>query len=125
MRKVYGSYRKSSCPYCGADAMSKNEIGLSVCKNHIKTDSLDIKCSCGSWLDVKEGKFGTFFLCENCGPIGMGKAMELKSNMPEQKVEVKLDAHTENKEIQKADFSKNDGVKKEIFITSDDVEYFD
>jgi len=60
-RKTYGSYQQSTCPYCGSAAMSKNEIGLSVCKNHIKTDSLDIKCSCGSWLDVKEGKWGTFF----------------------------------------------------------------
>jgi len=55
----------------------------------------------------------------------MTKAMQMKSNMPEQKMEVKLDPHKENKEIQKADFSKNDGTKKEIFITSDDVEYFD
>lgn len=106
-RKVYGSYQQSKCPFCGKIATAKNKLGISVCRDHTKTEGLDIKCTCGAWLDIRDGKFGTFFLCENCGPISMSKGMEIAGI-----------TQKDNNTFQKQD------KPKELNISTDDVEYF-
>lgn len=118
-RKVYGSYKTETCPYCGITATAKNKIGVPVCTKHISTDSLDIKCVCGSWLDPKEGKFGFFFLCEKCGPVSFSRAMEMKGMMKDSKNPLIEDSPAVNREKE-----PDDKKPKEIFITTNDVEYF-
>ena len=77
-RKVYGSYQTPKCAICGKLATAKNKQGLEVCRLH-KEDELDsIKCTCGSWLDIRQGKYGSYFNCINCGNISFRKGMEIK-----------------------------------------------
>lgn len=79
-RRVYGQSQKLICPFCGNLATAKNEQGLPVCRHHAKNE-LNLKCVCGDWLDVREGKYGTFFLCINCGPVSYSKGLE-SNNLP-------------------------------------------
>jgi len=118
-RKVYGSYKTEICPYCRSVATVKNKIGIPVCTKHIGTDSLDIKCVCGSWLDGREGKYGFFFVCEKCGPVSFARAMEMKSMMKD-----KEESEIENSAAHNHKEEADDKKPKEIFITTNDVEYF-
>jgi predicted RNA-binding Zn-ribbon protein involved in translation (DUF1610 family) len=77
-KKVYGQYQQPTCPFCGKLAIQRNSQGLSVCKEHKDEQLKSMKCTCGSWLDLREGKYGPFFVCVNCGCISMRKALEMK-----------------------------------------------
>lgn len=76
-RKVYGSYQTAACPFCGKSAYAKNKDGVAVCADHKNAQFGDMKCVCGSFLEQKTGKFGAFFICENCGPVNMNKAINI------------------------------------------------
>ena len=76
MRKVYGQSQEAVCPFCGNTATAKNEQGLPVCRNHTRAE-INLKCVCGGWLDVRESKFGTFFVCMRCGPVSCKRAFEV------------------------------------------------
>jgi|TARA_B100002003_G_scaffold249312_1_gene285310 hypothetical protein len=77
MRKVYGKSREDSCPFCGKQGVTKNSQGIPVCLEHKETKLNDLKCICGEYLDIKEGKFGSYFNCINCGNINFKKALEM------------------------------------------------
>ncbi len=123
-RKVYGQSKMESCAFCGSIATQQNEQGVNVCRHHTKSAIEEIKCTCGSWLDQRSGKFGPYFRCVNCGNMNFQKAMEIKAitmkdvQKAAPKVEVKKVERTFGtpKPAEKA---------KEITITSNDVEYFD
>lgn len=76
-RKVYGQSKTNVCPFCGKQAFSKNGQGVPVCKNHVKEELDDLRCICGSWLDIRESKYGVFFTCINCGSINFNKGLEM------------------------------------------------
>lgn len=111
--KRYGQSRKNICPFCGSDAVIDNPQRIPVCLKH-KQESLDIKCICGSWLDIRTGKFGPYFNCINCGNISFSKGLSMYSC---------AGADTKNR--------KKDNIKdlspkkdpKETTITSDDLDY--
>jgi hypothetical protein len=111
-KKVYGSSKQLTCPFCGKTATQKNEQGLDVCPLHIKKSMDEFKCTCGSWLELRKGKFGPYFNCMNCGNINYGRAMEMKSLTkvetfePTKKIETKV-------------------TPKEITVSSNDPLYFD
>ena len=113
-KKVYGESKVMNCPFCGRMATRKTEAGLEVCHLHTKEQLQEIKCTCGRWLEQLAGKFGSYFNCLNCGNMNFNKAMEIKaitskgSSLP--KPEIKVPEVIE---------------KKEIIITSRDVEYFE
>ena len=73
-KKVYGQNRMEKCPLCGDNALHKNKQGIPVCKDHTDFE-IELKCACGDYLDPKEGKWGTFFVCMHCGAISWHKAM--------------------------------------------------
>lgn len=75
-RKTYGESGNQSCIFCGGQATVKNGRGLPVCRHHVR-DERDLKCACGGWLDVKDSKYGTFFLCIHCGPVSYKKGLEM------------------------------------------------
>ncbi|MBU1112112.1 MAG: hypothetical protein KJ896_05005, partial [Nanoarchaeota archaeon] len=77
--KKYGQYKVSRCSFCGKVATCKNEQGAEVCPAHKKNVVEEIRCKCGSWLELKDGKFGPYFNCLNCGNINFQKGMEMKS----------------------------------------------
>ncbi len=77
MRKIYGQSRKEDCYFCSKSATTINKQGISCCVNH-KDKLVDDKlCACGLKMVVKKGKWGAFFLCQNCGPRSISKAEEM------------------------------------------------
>lgn len=76
-KKIYGQSRNEECPFCGKISSTNNEQGIPTCQDHKKTELLDLKCMCGDWLDLKQGKYGPFFICMQCGPVSFKKALEL------------------------------------------------
>ena len=118
-KKSYGNYKTSNCPFCGKIATQRNEQGMDVCRFHVKTRMQEIKCACGSWLETKSGKFGPYFHCINCGNINYKKGLEMKSMTTPT-------FHEPEKSFIRKEFKKEIfKEKKEITITSNDVEYFD
>tara|TARA_Y100000310_G_C20614630_1_gene779965 strand:- start:352 stop:717 length:366 start_codon:yes stop_codon:yes gene_type:complete len=115
-KKIYGQSKTSNCPFCQKLATTKNEQGIEVCYQHIKEVLPEIKCTCGSWLECRVGKFGPYFNCLNCGNINYNKAMEIKFITMKNKSFSVLNKETKPK--------KTISRSKEITITSDDVEYF-
>ncbi|MAE13650.1 hypothetical protein CMO92_03720 [Candidatus Woesearchaeota archaeon] len=109
-KKVYGSYRVDTCPFCQSRALTKNSQQIPVCSQHKNQEATDLKCVCGEWLMIKEGKWGVFGLCLSCGPVSWSKLCELNPN-----------AFQLKKETKKEDQKK----QNEFIIRSDDPLYFD
>ena len=123
-KKVYGRSKQINCPFCDKLATQKNEAGVDVCRFHTKSVLQEVKCTCGSWLEPRVGKFGTYFNCINCGNLNMAKVNEIKAmTMKDQPQEVIID--TPKPSFSRSIFSENKKRRKEITITSHDVEYFD
>lgn len=126
--KRYGQSKINKCPFCGRDAFSQNNQKIPVCKDHKETMMKDMKCACGSWLDMREGKFGVFYTCLNCGPVNMNKALEINNPTENSVYKVqKKTTITEIKEIRnpypslkKIEPEK----KKETTIRSDELDFF-
>ncbi|MFH2028976.1 MAG: hypothetical protein ABIJ08_07575 [Nanoarchaeota archaeon] len=113
--KRYGMSRVDSCPFCSKQAVTKNKQGVPVCVDHKSENLNNIKCVCGEYLDVREGKFGPYFHCINCGNINFKKGIEMNPKVEKkQTVDIPIPKTETKKEYR----------KKEITITSDDVEYF-
>ena len=104
--KRYGESKIEDCPFCGKQATIKNMQGLNVCQLHKDQMLPDIKCVCGSYLELKIGRFGPYFNCLNCGNINLGKALEMLEHMQE-KQNVKLIKETKDPSI--ADAGKYPG----------------
>lgn len=75
--KRYGQSKIINCPFCGKQAITKNSQGIPVCLEHKKSLLPDMKCICGEWLDIKNGKFGPYFYCMKCGNINFNRALEM------------------------------------------------
>jgi hypothetical protein len=105
--KRYGESHIDNCPFCGKIAVTKNKQGVPVCKSHIGEKLKDIKCACGEWLDLQEGKFGSYFKCMRCGNISFKKAIEMNSNFKSTIIQ---------------DKTKNKEPRKEIFVRSDQLD---
>lgn len=124
-KKTYGDYKVSHCPFCDKIATQKNEQGLDVCRLHTKEKIEEIKCTCGSWLDTRSGKFGPYFHCVKCGNINYNKGMAMKEMTTPIKVE-EPKIKTEFSEYKKKKESVDDYEdRKETIISSRDSEYFD
>jgi len=78
MRKIYGYSQESKCPFCSKAATTKNKQKVPVCRDHTNSQMQDIKCLCKSWMSIKTGKYGAFYLCDKCGPINLNRAAEIK-----------------------------------------------
>ena len=86
--KRYGESKTNKCPFCEKDAFSQNKQKIPTCKDHKDTLLQEVKCVCGSWLDMREGKFGVFFTCINCGALNLRKVLEM-NNIQKQKAAAK------------------------------------
>ena len=88
--KRYGESRFDGCPFCGKQALVKSPQKLLVCNAHKDSMLPEIRCVCGSYLVLMEGKFGPFFNCMNCGNINLKKGLEMLEHMQrKQKVETR------------------------------------
>ena len=127
-RKVYGNSKEVHCPFCQRLATQKNEQGVEVCHLHLKSVMEEIKCTCGGWLEQRNGKFGAYFNCLKCGNINFQKGMEMKKiTMTEKPVSVIVDKPKIERSFESNYNNKYSEKKerKEITVTSHDVEYFD
>jgi len=139
-KKTYGTYMTNNCSFCGSLATQKNDSGLYVCHRHLKEKLAEIKCTCGSWLEQRSGKFGPYFNCLHCGNISYAKGMEMKqlvgnyAERSEKAVEVKIERDLSSYQPVETSYSKPERSyekkeekkeRKEITITSHDCEYFD
>lgn len=68
----------TKCFYCEQIATVYNKQKIPVCTRH-KNQELKIeKCPiCKRYAELKEGKYGIFILCEECGCISMKKYKEM------------------------------------------------
>ncbi|HIG93074.1 MAG TPA: hypothetical protein VJI32_07010 [Candidatus Nanoarchaeia archaeon] len=115
--KRYGQSKELSCPFCVRVATQKNAQGIDVCFQHTKEVLQEIKCTCGSWLEQRSGKFGPYFNCLNCGNINFKRGMEMKALQKGKETTIpKAISAPEKKEVHSP---------RETTISTDDVEYFD
>ncbi len=132
--KIYGSSQQPVCPFCHRQATQKNEQGLAVCHLHVKSVMQEIKCTCGSWLENRIGKFGPYFNCIKCGNINVKKAMAMKE-LTQTQTQTQTQKQTQtthlSSEINREHVDRTVLVRKEIkerkeiIITSRDVEWFE
>ena len=133
--KRYGQSRIDKCPFCQKQSTTLNKQGVPVCASHKEEMLDDLKCVCGSTLDMLKGKFGVFFSCMKCGNMNLRKVMEINAIKPKSNSYNNKDntnnsyndkKDNNNKKIDnlsnKKDFLQN---KKEITVRSDDPRYFD
>ena len=104
--KRYGESKIDNCPFCGKIAVTKNNQQIPVCQKHKDEELKDLKCVCGEWLDIIQGKWGAYFRCMNCGNINFRKGLDMNPQIKEK---------TNNKEQSKT--------PKEITVTSDELDY--
>jgi len=110
--KKYGQSRIDKCPFCQKHATAVNRQKIPVCMSH-KEEMLDnLKCVCGSALEILHGKFGTFFSCMKCGNMNMKKVLEFNAVKPKMQNE-KYSPRTKSQP------------SKEMTVRSDDPRYFD
>ncbi len=74
--KRYGQSKVDACPFCDKPSTGLNGQGVPVCAAHKDAVLGDLKCVCGSFLELREGKWGVFFTCFRCGNINLRKALE-------------------------------------------------
>ena len=75
----------NECIFCGGQAVSKNKQNFPVCVVHKKEELPDMKCACGEFLLTKESKYGPFFICLECGPVSLKKALSINEVKAETK----------------------------------------
>src|SRR3989338_1540626 len=107
-RKRYGESRVDSCPFCGKQGVAKNLQGVPVCLAHKDEVLSDLKCACGSYVDVKSGKWGAYASCFRCGNVNLKKVLEMN---PQQKVKEKE---------QETQHQKKQEERKEVVVRSDE-----
>ncbi len=74
--KKYCSYQKNVCVFCGKTSTVTNAQGLLTCIADQRKTLEEKKCACGEMLELKQGKYGPFFLCRSCGPMSLKKSMD-------------------------------------------------
>ena len=79
--KKYGSYKVDSCPFCHKNATTKNSQQVPVCITHKNSIVQDLTCFCGEYLELKDGKYGIYFTCLNCGNFNIKKALEMNPEL--------------------------------------------
>lgn len=138
--KRYGQSKVDKCPFCGKQSITSNKQGVPVCLKH-KTEYLELKCLCGDWLDIRSGKWGPFCTCIKCGALSFSKALSINP-APKPKTPDKDDQKNDSKPAsslpkrnlfnekrtiyspKKTAKTRNSGVRKEIIITSDEVDLY-
>ncbi len=111
--KKYGQSRIDKCPFCDRQGIILNGQKIPVCQSHKENLVQDMKCTCGSNLEIKNGKFGAFFSCIKCGNMNMKKALDINP--------IKQMGKANEKPQVKPDEQRN----RVETIRSDDPRYFD
>lgn len=75
--KRYGESQIAKCPFCQAQSTTMNSQGIPVCPKHQAQNLDSLKCACGSFVDIKKGKFGPFCTCFKCGAVNLRKILDV------------------------------------------------
>ena len=110
--KKYGSYKVELCPFCRKNATVNNPQQIPVCSGHAKSILKELSCLCGDILELRDGKYGIYFNCMNCGNISLKKALEMNPGIKDNDSETNTIKDSKPKE------------RKEITITSDQVDVY-
>ncbi len=122
--KRYGQSKLDPCPFCKKASITKNSQGVPVCLAHKEAALPEMKCACGNYLNMMEGKFGVFFNCMSCGNkslskvLSMNPSVEFKQTIPQKQIYQKTE--NKNKGTQKPSQKE----KKEVTVTSDQVDVY-
>jgi len=116
--KKYGQAKVQDCPFCGKTAIAMNVQGIPVCKIHKKNKLPDLLCVCGEYLDLKDGKYGPYFTCMNCGNINFKKGLDMNP-----KIVAEKQIKEPRKELPRHIHSYKKEEKKDIVVTSDEVDF--
>ena len=128
-QKQYGYSKVDKCPFCGKQSVTKNEQGVPVCPKHSKKELLDLKCVCGSWLDLRIGKFGPYFECMKCGNINFNRGLELNPQIMKEEEEQEEANEKEKRELKEEEQEKSRERKRydpddvETVVRSDEVDF--
>ena len=112
--KKYGHGKADTCPFCRKQATSMNPQDVPVCYGHREEILDDLKCVCGSILEMLHGKFGVFFKCISCGNMSLKKVLEFNT----------INAGINADKINPGATADSKG-KTTITVRSDDPRYFD
>ena len=131
--KRYGQSKIDNCPFCGKQATLLNSQGVPTCISHKEEQLENLKCACGSTLDLLTGKFGVFFSCMKCGNINFRKMLEFNVIKPKMSISSdkisnqarEIKSKFEPKTEQRIDPKSPYGGRKVTTIRSDDPRYFD
>lgn len=120
--KRYGQSKSNRCPFCGTEAVFKNKQGIIVCRKHKDLDMGELKCACGSFLDIMDGKFGPYFRCMNCGNINFRKGVEMNEERIKRMAEPDIKRKKAFQEINSRATKENTG-PKEVVVRSDELDF--
>ena len=112
--KKYGQSKVDKCPFCQKQATAMNSQEVPVCHEHKEDVLEDLKCVCGSILEMLHGKFGVFFKCISCGNMNLRKVMEFNT----------IRARIRGEDANSSKTMNSQG-KTTITVRSDDPRYFD
>ncbi len=110
--KKYGQSKVDRCPFCSEQATAINSQKVPVCRRHKESILNEMKCACGNYIEMKNGKFGIYFSCLKCGNINLKKMLELN------------EVEDMNKPKNEFRHTQQSRTPKEITIRSDDPDYF-
>ncbi|MBI2546665.1 hypothetical protein HYV81_05800 [Candidatus Woesearchaeota archaeon] len=118
--KQYGESKAETCIFCGKAATLVNAQGISVCPNDSSAQLDTMRCVCGDALEIKDGKYGTFFLCLNCGPQSMAKVLSINT------VRKAQDQVGDTSKKNASDYkTRSEKERTQPMVRSDDPRYFD
>lgn len=125
-KKVYGESRLASCPFCGRNGVARNSQGVPVCEAHRSHNIDNLRCACGSALDLRIGKWGPYGFCDSCGNISWSKVCELNSMTKEAKPASNRAISMTSDDVGAERFEQRSKPEKpkEITIRSDDPDFF-
>ena len=118
MPKRYGDSKIEKCPFCERQSTTVNSQSVPVCQEHKNTKLADMRCLCGDELEIRQGKYGTFFLCTTCGPQNMRKVFETNALQA-------APAPQEPAFPREDGMNRNEKERTQPMIRSDDPRYFD
>jgi hypothetical protein len=133
--KRYGDSKKEACPFCKKQATTVSKEGIPVCVEHKNASLPEMKCACGSTLDLKNGKFGVFYNCLSCGNQSLSRVLEIndvsdankaiKKNFTTEKMNKKAEPEEKKNPKERCSFVDLPDKKnsREIIVRADDPFY--
>ena len=119
--KRYGHSKLEPCPFCKKTAITKNSQGVPVCLAHKESNLPEMKCACGNYLNMMEGKFGVFFNCMSCGNKSLSKVL----SMNQLDIKKPIQEKSNYKKVENRNNSPpKPKEKKEVTVTSDQVDIY-